>query len=284
MFPSLRLGRVFGIPLNVHWTFWILPLLVVLSQPGETPIFFHLAVLFAIFGCVVLHELGHALAARLYGIRTRDITLYPIGGIASLERISEKPAEELVIALAGPAVNVVILGILFPLTIFATALAPATYPGTIEAQFLGMLIFANVVMVGFNMIPAFPLDGGRVLRALLGFSLGHLPATRVAVRVGTVMAILLGLAPLIAPLLAPIVPLANLFSSPFLIVIAFLVYSAGRQELAILEQRERLRHTAGQFGAEPTMVMREFPAWMQPTVTVYVWDPRNGVWVRQERS
>ena len=109
MFRSLKLGRLFGIPLYIHWTFWILPLLVILAHGGSAPLFF-LAVLFALFGCVVLHELGHAVAARAFGIRTRDITLYPIGGVARLERMSEKPGEELAIAVAGPAVNVVLAG------------------------------------------------------------------------------------------------------------------------------------------------------------------------------
>lgn len=275
MFPSLKFGRLFGIPLFVHWTFWLLPLYVVLTPSGDMPIGLRLALLFAMFGCVVLHELGHALAARIYGIRTRDITLYPIGGIASLQRISEKPIEELVIAAAGPAVNVVIAAALFVLSILATALAPLTFPPSEAALLSTYLVFGNIFMVLFNLIPAFPLDGGRIFRALLGFFMDHLRATRVAVYAGTALtAVLLGIVML----------LWREYASPFLIVIAFFVLSAGQRELMVLEYRERRRQTNPPFDAPPTMVVRDLPVWMRPAVSVYVWDPRQGVWVRQERS
>jgi len=272
MFPATSLGRLFGIPLRVHWTFWLLPLYVVLASPGGTPIPFHLLLIFAIFGCVILHELGHALAARLYGIRTRDITLYPIGGIASLQRISEKPLEELVIAIAGPLVNVMIAGILFAPIVFASAVAPETFPRTLLGEFLTYLLVANVVMVLFNLIPAFPLDGGRMFRACLGFFTDHLRATRVAVYVGTPLTLLLMLL---------VVLKWQEFMNPFLFVIAFFVITAGQQELALLEYRERMRR-ASPLGS-PTVMASDRPSWIQPTVTVYVWDPSNGVWVRQEQ-
>src|SRR5262245_53956971 len=113
---SLKLGTAFGIGIYVHWSFLLLPAWVFLSTWGifgPSMIVYLLALLAAIFGCVVLHELGHALMARQFGIRTRDITLYPIGGVARLERMSERPSEEFWIAVAGPAVNVVIAGLLF---------------------------------------------------------------------------------------------------------------------------------------------------------------------------
>src|SRR6202035_39337 len=113
---SIKIGRFFGINLFIHWTFWLLPLWVVYThaaEPNSGPLAFLLALLGALFGCVVLHEYGHALAARFFGIATRDVTLYPIGGVARLERMSEKPWEEFWIAVAGPAVNVVIAGLLF---------------------------------------------------------------------------------------------------------------------------------------------------------------------------
>src|SRR5262245_59526403 len=124
MFPSLKLGRLFQIPLYVHWTFWFLPLYVLLGHSGDMPAVLQLVTLAGVFGCVVLHELGHALAARGFGIRTRDITLYPIGGVASLERMSEKPFEELVIALAGPAVNVVLAVLFGAAALIAQGLLP----------------------------------------------------------------------------------------------------------------------------------------------------------------
>src|SRR5262245_39600301 len=218
MFPALSLGRLFGIPLRVHWTFWILPLIVMLTPPVGMPVPFLLLLVFAIFGCVVLHELGHALAARFYGIRTRDITLYPIGGIASLQRISEKPVEELVIAIAGPAVNVVIATALATVMFLGSELAPASFAGSLLADFLRFLLGANVIMFLFNLIPAFPLDGGRVFRACLGFFMDHLRATRVAVYVGTPLTLVL-------TALAFFVWQQHL--NPFLIVIAFFVITAG---------------------------------------------------------
>src|SRR5262245_61970312 len=121
MFSSLKLGKPFGIDLYVHGTFWLLPLFVFVSGALGGDLFgaaFDVAVLFAVFGCVALHEVGHALAAALYGIRTRDITLYPVGGVASLERMPEKPWHEIVVALAGPAVNFVIALGLFAGVVF----------------------------------------------------------------------------------------------------------------------------------------------------------------------
>src|SRR5438309_311874 len=118
MLSLLKLGKLFGIDLFVHGTFWLLPLFVFLTGVASGNVAaagFDVAVLLAAFGCVALHEVGHALAARYYGIRTRDITLYPIGGVASLERIPEKPGQEIVIALAGPLVNVLIAAGLFAL-------------------------------------------------------------------------------------------------------------------------------------------------------------------------
>src|SRR6266568_5018754 len=135
MFRSIKIGKPFGIPLFVHCTFWLLPLWAVLAHGGTAPLFL-LVLLCALFTCVVLHELGHALAARAFGIRTRDITLYPIGGVARLERMSEKPVEELTIAVAGPAVNVVLAGAFALITAAATLLSPTVFPDTLLAEFL----------------------------------------------------------------------------------------------------------------------------------------------------
>ena len=275
MFPSLNLGRLFGIPLHLHWTFWFLPLWVILTQSGEMPMVFRLSLVFALFGCVVLHELGHALVARLFGIRTRDITLYPIGGIASLERISERPAEELAIAAAGPAVNIVIAAALFVVTVFATAVGPMTFPASDAEAFVWFLLIGNIVMVLFNLIPAFPLDGGRIFRALLGFFTDHLTATRIAVYGGSALTVLLmGMVLLYWPE----------YVNPFLLVIVFFVFTAGQRELWMLEFQQRVRSTSPAFDEPATMVMGDMPSWMSPAVTVYVFDPRSGVWVRQERS
>ncbi|MCI0684215.1 MAG: M50 family metallopeptidase [Gemmataceae bacterium] len=264
--------------MQIHWTFWLLPLWVVLTQGGQAPIAIQLLLLAAIFGCIVLHELGHALAARMYGIRTRNITLYPIGGVASLERISEKPAEELVIAAAGPAVNVAIaLGLGAGMAV-ASAVAPAAFVRSAGEGFLSWLIVANLLLVAFNLIPAFPLDGGRMFRALLGFFTSYVKATRIAVYAGAVLtAILLGAVILFFPQ----------FATPFLIVIAVFVFFAGQQELAMLEYRERMRQAADPFAGPVRFTLNDMPPWVQPPVTppvtVHVWDPRTGEWVRQEQ-
>ena len=117
----LRLGRPFGINTYVHWTFWLLPALILASgflTGGLSAAMLDTTVLIAVFGCVALHELGHALAARQFGVRTRDITLYPLGGVASLDRIPRRPLAEIAIALAGPAVNVAIVALLIPIMKF----------------------------------------------------------------------------------------------------------------------------------------------------------------------
>jgi Zn-dependent protease len=279
MFPSLRVGRFFDIPVHIHWTFWLLPLWVILTQRGEVlSIPFQMLLLAAIFACIVLHEFGHALAARMYGIRTRNITLYPIGGVASLERISEKPAEELVIAAAGPAVNVVIAMALGALMVVANSMAPETFLRSIGAALVFWLIIANFVMVGFNLLPVFPLDGGRMFRALLGFFTTHLKATRIAVYGGPILTvILMVVACYFWPQLMP-----RFIMNPFLIVIAVFVFFAGQQELAMLEYRERMRHAAA-FGGPTSFTVSEMPTWMQPPVRVYVWDPRTQEWVEQEQ-
>ncbi|MGE3821780.1 MAG: site-2 protease family protein, partial [Isosphaeraceae bacterium] len=150
------------------------------------------AFVLALFGCVVLHELGHALAARRYGVPTADITLLPIGGVARLQRIPEKPSEELVVALAGPAVNVLIVTL-----IWLFGVRPATDLNDprhlLEAGFWPKLLVVNLFLALFNLLPAFPMDGGRVLRSLLAMRLPYPRATRIAASVGQFMAIGFGL-------------------------------------------------------------------------------------------
>lgn len=244
MLRSLRLGSLFGIGIFVHSTFFLLPLLLIAFSPGQGLPFlvFQLVLLPAIFGCVVLHELGHALAARRYGIHTLDITLYPIGGVARLERLPERPTEELLIALAGPAVNVVIAALLTPLLVVAFFLkgeVPLTALEGVESlgmQFLLSLWGANIGLVLFNLLPTFPMDGGRVLRALLSYRLPPVTATTVAVTVGRLV-IVTALGGLL--LFAPKV-LAN---NPLLPAVAVFVFLAGQQELAGIRYREALRQT-----------------------------------------
>ena len=189
---ATRVGGLFGIGLFIHWTFWLL--IVWLSAAswlqgstfGET--LWGVALVLAIFACVVLHELGHALAARRFGVRTRDITLLPIGGVARLERIPEQPMQELAIALAGPAVNLVIAVALFAIIWVTQGVAAIGLWEWFGGDFLAKLMLANAFLVAFNLLPAFPMDGGRVLRALLATRMEHVRATQIAGAVGQAMA------------------------------------------------------------------------------------------------
>lgn len=195
---SLNIGRLFGIRLELHVTFLLLVAWVAVDQgllAGHVEAALAAVVLtLLVFACVVLHELGHALTARRFGVATRDIVLLPIGGVARLERMPARPQQELLVAIAGPAVNVVIAVALVLLMVFAgrpTALA------VLGDGLLETLLLVNVAMVLFNMIPAFPMDGGRVLRALLGLRLPFPRATRIAAGVGQAAAVLLAVAGLL---------------------------------------------------------------------------------------
>src|ERR1700724_3326098 len=192
---SFKVARIGGIDVRIHVTFFLL--LAVFASfygaQGGTSGTLKIVVFFLlVFLCVLLHELGHAFAAKAYGIRTVDITLLPIGGVARMERMPEKPTQELVVAIAGPLVNVVIAAALFFVLAvtgsldFGELLDPTKFSG------LWALLYTNVMMVVFNLIPAFPLDGGRVLRALLATRLSYERATQVAATVGQVLALLMG--------------------------------------------------------------------------------------------
>lgn len=233
---SWRLGSIAGIALYVHATFVLLLAWVALReyQTSGDAIQAIGGVVFvvAIFATVVLHELGHALAARRYGIRTRDITLLPIGGVARLEAMPKEPRQELVVALAGPMVNVVIAGLLW-LWLAATGGMP-DFAGTafigegfLDREFIARLLAVNIWLVLFNLIPAFPMDGGRVLRALLAFRLDYTTATQTAAAVGQGIAMLFGL-------------LGLALSNPLLIFIAVFVWFAAAQEAGAVAVRSAL--------------------------------------------
>jgi Zn-dependent protease/CBS domain-containing protein len=196
---SFRVGRLAGIDIFVHFTFLILLGFIGLGgylRTGDPVVgLVGVGMIAAVFGIIVLHEMGHALAARYYGIPTKDITLLPIGGVARLQRMPEKPAQELVVALAGPAVNVV-LAVFFGAVLFLRGAFAPPDPGealTFRMGVLEQLFLVNVGLVLFNMLPAFPMDGGRVLRALLAMRLGARRATDVAAVIGKGMAVLFAL-------------------------------------------------------------------------------------------
>lgn len=230
---SFQLARIAGIDVRIHATFFLLLawFAYFYYQAGGYPAMVAgLGFIILLFVCVVLHEFGHALAARAYGIRTPDITLLPIGGIARLERMPDKPRQELVVALAGPAVNVVIALALFAVLGRFFDTADIVHLALGEGNLLAKLLAINVILVGFNLLPAFPMDGGRVLRALLAMRMKHAKATRIAALTGQVVAVLFGL-------------LAIAGGNPFLLLIAAFVFFGASSEAAFANFKEAVETT-----------------------------------------
>ena len=227
---SLKLGKLLGIDVYLHFTFLLLLAFLGFyywrSTHNVDAALQGVAFVVALFGCVVLHELGHALMARRYGIQTRDITLLPIGGIARLEKMPEKPMQEFWVALAGPAVNVVIAVVLLVGLAATGGFAPVEELGVTGGSFWQRLILLNLILVAFNLLPAFPMDGGRVLRALLAMRLGRRRATAIAANVGQGMAILFGI--------------FGFFYNPFLIFIGIFVYLGAQAEAGLVEMQSAL--------------------------------------------
>ncbi len=191
---SLYIGSVAGIPIYLHITFLLLLAFIwVMQRQINGPIFGGLPLVIAVFASVALHELGHALTARRFGIGTEDIVLYPIGGVARLRSMGEK-LQEFWIAIAGPSVNVVIAVVLFAILTTTGRWVPITFEqldqAFVQASFLQRLMMINVILVAFNMIPAFPMDGGRVLRSLLTLALSKENATSIAAAIGQALAVM----------------------------------------------------------------------------------------------
>lgn len=227
---SITLGRVRGIAVRLHLTFFLLLLWIVVSHlavGGWAAAVRGLAFIGAIFGSVLLHEFGHALAARRFGIRTPDITLLPIGGVARLERLPDEPRQELVVALAGPAVNVAIAAGLYGLLRLAGPPEEMAVPALVQGNLVAQVLWTNLWLVLFNLIPAFPMDGGRVLRALLAERMGYVQATQTAVSIGQAFAFLF--------------VLAGLFLNPWLIFIGLFVYQGAAAEVSMAQMRDFAR-------------------------------------------
>jgi Zn-dependent protease len=292
MFPSFKIGRFFGIPVYLHSTLILLPVWVMYTTAdrGHPTMLYMLAGVAALFGCVLLHEFGHALMARWFGVRTRDVTLYPIGGVARLERMAEKPSEEIFVALAGPAVNVVIAALLTPVIMTFTFLSVPTGPDpfciTLDeppvvwaAKFCLFLWATNIVLVLFNMIPAFPMDGGRVLRAILAVRFGLLRGTEIAVPVGIVVAFLVAFGMMAISALEGSL-------NPMPLLIATFVSLIGPMELQGLRNRERHRQEAllrRQGPPAPDQLSIPLPVGQEETkggFTGFTWDREFGVWVK----
>ncbi|MEO8679681.1 MAG: site-2 protease family protein [Vicinamibacterales bacterium] len=227
---SWKLGRAAGIDVYVHVTFlmvigWIA--LVYWNQSHSyAAVVSGVGYILALFACVVLHEFGHALTAARYGIRTRDITLLPIGGVARLERMPEVPIQEFWVALAGPAVNVVIAAALFLYLNASGNWEPVSELSVATGGFVERVMLANVMLALFNLLPAFPMDGGRVLRALLATRMEYTRATERAAAIGQGMAILLGF--------------IGLLGNPMLIFIALFVWIGAGQEASMALMKSAL--------------------------------------------
>ncbi|MFQ6099201.1 MAG: site-2 protease family protein [Armatimonadota bacterium] len=245
---SFQIGRLFGIPIRVHITFFILPLIIWLGgsvrgafMGGLTGVIF----ICALFGCVVLHELGHSIVARNYGIVVKDITLLPIGGVSNMERIPEEPRQELAISIAGPAVSAgvfVVIAVLLGIGGLNPFSAPPMRDVTGHPMgfvgFLRQLMWINLILAIFNLVPAFPMDGGRILRAFLAEHMDYVRATQTASVVGQAFAFLMGF--------------VGLFLNPWLILVAIFVFMGAGQE----EQQVRVRSVLRDVPAAAAMLTR----------------------------
>jgi Zn-dependent protease/predicted transcriptional regulator len=227
---SLRLGKFLGVDVYLHFTFLLLLAFLGYHYWSTThdvrSTLAGVAFIMALFGCVVLHEFGHVLMARRFGIRTRDITLLPIGGLARLEKMPEKPIQELWVTLAGPAVNAVIALVLWVGLAATSGFSPVEELGLMGGSFWHRLLVLNLILVVFNLLPAFPMDGGRILRALLAFRLGRGRATAIAAHVGQGMTILFCI--------------VGFYYNPFLIFIGIFVYLGAQAEAGMVEMQSAM--------------------------------------------
>jgi Zn-dependent protease/CBS domain-containing protein len=189
---SFEAGKIFGIRFRIHWTFLLLLLFVFLaaqSQRGTGAAVWAVGFICAVFACVLVHELAHSLIGQHFGVAVRSITLLLIGGISAMDEIPQRPRQEIAIAIIGPFINLAIAGLLYLLVGWWSGIAmPTLFPQSWR-EFTASLIGVNVLLAVFNMIPAFPMDGGRVFRGLLAMKMDHLPATAIAVTVGHVISL-----------------------------------------------------------------------------------------------
>jgi len=235
---AFRIARVRGIDIKIHVTFFLVLVLGAIQWAGSVPgdplqgALFGMVLMILLFVCVTLHELGHSVAAQYYGIPVREIVLLPLGGVALISKNADKPLQDLVIAAAGPLVNVVLALVLFLVTRATVGLPMLTGQGTVDnllsqpslQTMLVWLLAANISLVVFNLIPAFPLDGGRMFRAILAMFLGYPRATQIASAVGQVAAIGLGV--------------VGILTGNFLLalVAVFIFFGAGQETAQVLSK------------------------------------------------
>jgi Zn-dependent protease/predicted transcriptional regulator len=227
---SFKIARLAGIDIRIHLTFLLFLAWIAFAyydQGGSPAAAQAVIFILALFGCVLLHEFGHAFAARFFGVRTPDITLLPIGGVARLQRMPEHPMQELIVALAGPAVNVLIAIVLILGFGVQPDFGSVEHMGDPAAGQLAKLAAVNVSLVFFNLIPAFPMDGGRVLRALLAMRMNYARATQIAAGIGQALAFAFGL--------------VGVFHNPMLIFIALFIYFGAQQEATLAAIKDLAR-------------------------------------------
>src|SRR5258708_24771390 len=227
---SFKVARIAGIDIRVHIGTFILllgGLLYIYSYTGDRNGALNGVLMWlCVSSCVLLHELGHAFAAKAYGIAPVDITLHPLGGLARLERMPDKPWQELVVALAGPLVNVIIaIALVLALAVTGNLNLESLSEGK-SMDLLWVLLWINSLMFFFNLIPAFPLDGGRVLRALLATRMEYIRATQIAATIGQGLALAMGVS-----------AFAIFKGNIPLILTAIFIYIATANESALVQMR-----------------------------------------------
>ncbi|MGE5185011.1 MAG: site-2 protease family protein [Acidobacteriota bacterium] len=225
-----NLGRIAGIDIRAHVTLVLLLVWIAISYAvqgaGLAASAVGIALVIAVFAVIVVHELGHALVARRFGIGTRDIMLLPIGGISSLERMPERPSQELAVALVGPLINLVLAALIWAGIAITHGTADLREATTIGGAIATQLMWINIALAVFNLLPAFPMDGGRALRALLAMKLGHERATDIAAVLGKCFAVAIGI--------------YGLFANPLALLIAIVVWMGATQERALVHLKSAL--------------------------------------------
>jgi len=231
---SWKIARIAGIDIYIHATFLLLIYLVGISywnQHGTVDaVISGVGFILALFCCVVLHEFGHSLTARRYGIRTRSITLLPIGGVASLEKMPDDPRQEINVAIAGPTVNFVIATLLYLYLDFRNIPITEEELSLTGGSFLYRLMIVNIFIGGFNLLPAFPMDGGRVLRAALALRMDHAKATQKAASIGQLLAVGMGF--------------LGIMYNPFLLFIAIFIWFGATIENSAEQLKSILSHAS----------------------------------------
>lgn len=231
---SLNLGRLFGIRVSIHWTFSLLIIWIVtisISRGMDTiQILMQILFILSLFVCVVLHEFGHSLVAIKLGGEVNSITLLPIGGMAHMARMPEKPKEEFLVSAAGPLVNIFIAGLLWVyLAVFQTTdWQQMDFEVITGRNFAFMLLAANLFIVAFNLIPAFPMDGGRLFRSALAIKMNRIKATEIAKNIGQVFAVFF--------------ILAGLFINPFLVIIGIFILLGAKGEYEMIKYQDVLNN------------------------------------------